>query len=133
VKKLVLSILLIVSFGMLSAQSDSSEVKELNIFKETDKMPEYPGGTTELYKFLSRNLVYPTMAKEMGVQGKVYASFVIDKDGTPSGFRIVKGLNDECDKEVLRVLKLMPKWTPAELDGRKVSVMYRLPVNFKLK
>jgi protein TonB len=132
-KYFTLSVLMLITFNSISAQSDSSEVKELTIFKETDKMPEYPGGTTELYKFLSRNLVYPTMAKEMGVQGKVYASFIIDKDGTPSGFRIVKGLNDECDKEVLRVLKKMPKWIPAELDGRKVSVMYRLPVNFMLK
>ncbi len=95
-------------------------------------MPEFPGGPEALMSFLHKNLKYPEMARENGVTGSVYASFIVSKEGKISDIKIVKGLGAGCNEEVLRVLKFMPDWKPGMMAGKPVAVQFNLPVKFKL-
>lgn len=95
-------------------------------------MPKFPGGDEALFKFLQQNLEYPKDAKDHNIQGIVYATFIVEKDGKLSNITILRGLHPSCDKEVLRVLALSPDWSPGVQDGRKVRVRYNLPVRFVL-
>lgn len=102
-------------------------------FLYVDVMPKFPGGDEALNNFLRNNIQYPSITKEMGVQGKVFASFIVEKDGTVSNQQIVKGFNDDCNKEVIRVLKMMPKWQPGSLKEKAVRVRFNLPVSFVIQ
>lgn len=114
-----------------------SEIKAQNIgdesavYTKVDKMPEYPGGQVALVKFLSKNIKYPSKYKKEKVNGRVFVSFIIDRTGKVTQAKIVKSLNEECDKEALRVITMMPNWIPGEKDGNKVNVQFGLPVNFE--
>jgi protein TonB len=103
------------------------------IFTPIQNPPEFPGGERELLKFLSKNLKYPSMARDAGITGIVYVSFIVWKNGSVTDIAIKRGIGGGCDEEVIRVLKLMPKWKPGEQNGKKVNVAYRMPVVFKLK
>jgi TonB family protein len=103
------------------------------VFTMAEIMPEYPGGTSELFKFLGNNLKYPERAKEQNIEGKVYVQFTVDSEGNVVDVVILRGIGGGCDEEAMRVVKLMHKWLPGEQDGKKVSVQYNLPINFKLK
>lgn len=96
-------------------------------------MPEFPGGMALVPEFLSKNIHYPNKARYKNIQGKVIVRFTVKKDGSLDYFYIVKGIGYGCDEEVIRVIKLMPKWTPGEREGEKVDVYYRLPVSFRLE
>lgn len=102
------------------------------IYTFVDKMPEFVGGIDSLFSFLGNNLVYPEIEKASNIHGKAYVNFVVDKDGSVVKPIILRGLTDNCDKEVIRVMKLMPKWIPGEHKGEKVKVSYNLPINFSL-
>lgn len=95
-----------------------------------DKMPEFPGGQVALVKYLSKNIKYPSQSKKDKIKGKVVVSFIINKLGKVTQAKIVKSLNDECDKEALRVISNMPDWIPGEKEGKKVDVLFSLPINF---
>lgn len=99
---------------------------------KVDVMPVFPGGEDELYKFLQENIKYPQLAKETNISGTVYIYFVIETDGSVSDVRLVKGIRGGCDEEALRVVKMMPKWSPGRLDGKAVRVSYALPIVFSL-
>jgi periplasmic protein TonB len=86
----------------------------------------------ELYKFLSANLRYPAQAKAANLQGKVFVSFVVDKDGSVTDVKVLRGIGGGCDEEAVRVIKMLPKFTPGKQRGRPAKVMYQLPINFKL-
>lgn len=96
---------------------------------------EYPGGISEMMKFLSKNMKYPEMAVQAGIEGKATAQFVVEKDGSIGNVSIKKGVPGcgECDKEAMRVIKAMPKWKPAKNGGKIVRSYYSIPVSFKLK
>lgn len=96
-----------------------------------DEMPEYPGGMQALLDFLSANVKYPDASKKAGTEGRVYAQFVVAKDGTCQDFKVLRGVSPELDAEALRVLGLMPKWNPGKVDGKPVPVRYTIPINFK--
>ena len=96
-------------------------------------MPEYPGGMSELFKFMGNNIKYPEQAKKKNIEGKVYVSFTIEKDGSITNIHILNGIGGGCDKESIRVVNNMPKWTPGENNGQKVRVEYTLPINYKLE
>jgi protein TonB len=96
-------------------------------------IPQYPGGYSELIKFIKSNLVYPKSAAEAGISGTVYVSFVVEKDGSISNVRIQKGIFPDCDKEAIRVVSLMPKWTPGKENGKIVSMRCSLPIKFKIE
>lgn len=105
----------------------------MGIINQVDKKPEFPGGLGQLSKFLRDNLQYPEIAAENEVSGRVNVEFIVCEDGTLCNEKIVRGLGFGCDQEVIRVLKKMPKWTPAEKDGKKVKTRFILPVTFALQ
>ena len=100
------------------------------VFMVVEAMPEYPGGDTALMKYLQNNLTYPEAAKESGVQGKVFVSFIIEKDGSLSDAIILRGLGYGCDQEALRVVQDMPAWKPGQQRGKPIRVRFNLPVEF---
>lgn len=102
-------------------------------FVSVEQMPQFPGGQTELMKFVQSNLKYPTIAAENGIEGRVIVRFVVGRDGTVSDIEVQRGLDSSCDKEAIRVVKLMPKWIPGKQNGRAVPVYFTLPVLFKLQ
>ena len=95
-------------------------------------MPEFPGGMDQMAKYLSENIKYPEEAKEKGISGRVFISFVIEKDGSVSNAKVMRSVNPLVDDEAVRVVKAMPKWKPGLMKGQPVRVNYVLPVNFKL-
>jgi len=111
-------------------QADPKEKEIVHDFVE--QMPEYPGGQTELMKYLNQNIKYPVIAQETGIEGRVTVRFVVGKDGTVSDVRVVRSLDPSCDKEAVRVVKSLSKWTPGRQNGRAVAVYYTVPVTFKL-
>jgi protein TonB len=96
------------------------------------KLPEYPGGMDSLWKFILENIVYPEVARQAGIEGKVVISFVVEKDGSLSSFEVVKKVHPLLNEEALRVVKLMPNWEPGKLNGKAVKVRFQLPIEFKL-
>ena len=97
-----------------------------------EKWPEFPGGESAMMTFLSNNLKYTASAHAINLEGTVYVYFVIWKDGSIRNIEIKRGVGAGLDEEVVRVIGLMPKWTPGTQNGRNVSVIYNLPVKFKL-
>ena len=112
---------------------EEEEVVEEEIFTIVEKMPEFPGGTEKLFKYLGQNIEYPPMAKDAGIKGKVYVTFVVDKDGSITDVKVLRGIGGGCDEEAIRVVKGMPKWNPGKQRGKSVRVQYNLPINFILK
>ena len=95
--------------------------------------PEFPGGAEALYKYLVENIKYPEQAKNDGIQGRVYVTFVVEKDGSITGAKVLRGIGSGCDEEALRVVEAMPKWTPGKQLGEPVRVQFNLPIVFKLQ
>lgn len=113
------------------APADSTAKEE--VFMVTEQMPEYPGGMKELFKFLQDNLKYPENAMKNNVQGRVIVQFVVEKDGTPTEFKVARSVDPDLDAEALRVMKTMSKWKPGMQRGEVVRVKYTVPVSFKLQ
>jgi TonB family protein len=103
------------------------------VFKVVEVDPEFPGGEEALYKYLAENIKYPVMAKNNKVEGRVYITFVIEKDGTVSDAKVLRSVNEELDAEALRVINAMPKWKPGTQRGVPVRVQYNIPITFKLQ
>lgn len=112
-----------------------NSVKEVaeDVFVVVEEMPQYPGGTDALLKFLADNIKYPQSAEDAKIQGRVIASFVVTKAGKVSDINIVRGVDPELDDEAVRVIKMMPDWTPGRQRGEAVNVKYTLPVTFRLQ
>lgn len=109
------------------------EVVEQEIFKIVEEMPAFPGGEAKLMEYVAKNVKYPQIARETGVQGRVYVNFVVEPDGSVSNVSVLRGIGGGCDEEAIRVVKSMPKWKPGKQRGKAVRVSYMLPVNFKLQ
>lgn len=103
------------------------------IFEVVEQMPEYPGGQRALMEFLARNIRYPRSEMLNGVQGRVIIQFIVDKDGTVTEPTVVRKVSPEIDKEAMRVITSMPKWTPGKQRGKPVRVKYTVPVRFRLQ
>jgi protein TonB len=97
------------------------------------KWPVFPGGEKGLMKYIFDKVVYPPLAREQQIEGKVYIRFCVTKYGTVDRVSVVRSADPILDKEAMRVVKLLPKWEPGENGGRKVSVWYTVPINFQLK
>lgn len=110
------------------------EPEEQTIFTVVEQMPEFPdGGIAGLMQFLSKNIKYPTIAQENGVQGRVSVQFVVNKDGSIVDATVLRGVDPYLDKEALRVIGTMPKWKPGMQRGKPVRVKYTVPVMFRLQ
>lgn len=119
--------------GEVVGNQQEVDSKQEEALTKVDQMPEYKGGTQELYAFLGKNLKYPQNCKDEGVEGIAYVSFVIAKDGKVEGAKVLKSVHPDIDAEALRVISLMPNWIPGKHNGKLVRVVYNLPLNFKLK
>ena len=95
-------------------------------------MPTFPGGEAALLQYIGKNMKYPVIAQENGIQGRVIVSFVIEKDGHVADVTVVRGVDPALDKEAIRVVSAMPRWRPGEQRGKPVRVKYTLPVTFRL-
>ena len=101
-------------------------------FHISEDLPQFPGGAVEFMKWLTKHLRYPNKARQQNVQGRVVAVFYVEKDGNVSGVRVTKSLSAECDREVMRVLNMMPKWKPGIQNDRPCRTKVCIPVVFKL-
>jgi len=106
--------------------------KEESVFFIVEDMPEFPGGEEALRKFITNSLEYPEIAVKDGIQGKVYVSFTVKKDGAVANAKIARGVDPLLDKEALRVVNSLPKWKPGIQRGTPVNVSYTVPINFTL-
>ena len=113
-------------------KSPVEEAKEETL-TVVDVMQQYPGGDRELLKFIAQSIKYPTDAQEAGVQGRVICSFVVDKKGNIVEPKIIRGIDPSLDAEALRVIGMMPRWTPGRQDGKAVRVLYTVPITFRLQ
>lgn len=116
-----------------AAETPAENPAEEKAFDVVEQMPEYSGGMQELMTFLQENIKYPKSAQERKIEGRVIVQFVVEKDGTPTEFKVVRSIDPALDEEALRVLKAMPKWKPGMQKGQPVRVKYTIPVSFKLK
>ena len=98
----------------------------------SEQMPTYPDGDAALMAFINKNLKYPEEAIKKRIEGKVILGFVIDSTGVVKNVSVLRSIEPACDKEAIRVVKLLPRWIPGKQDGKKVNVRYTLPVIFKL-
>jgi protein TonB len=102
------------------------------IFTIVEDQPGFPGGMGAFYQFVSKNLKYPNQARRMGIEGKVFVQFVVDRDGTITEVASIKGIGAGCDEEAVRVIKSSPKWSAGKQRGKAVKVRMILPITFKL-
>ncbi len=112
-------------------EAPEEEVVE-EVFTIVEDQPEFPGGMPAFYKYVADNMDYPSQARRMGIEGRVYVQFVVDKDGTVTEVKAVKGIGAGCDEEAERVLRTSPKFKPGKQRGRAVKVRMVLPIIFKL-
>ncbi len=112
---------------------EEEEIVEAEIFTVVESMPEFPGGMGKLMNYLASNIKYPPLAKESGIQGRVFINFVVETDGRISKVKILRGIGGGCDEEAVRVVEAMPKWKPGMQRGKPVRVSYNLPVKFTLQ
>ena len=101
-------------------------------FHVVEDLPQFPGGAVEFMKWLTKNLRYPLAARRMKVQGKVVAVFYVEKDGKVTGIKITQSLSTDCDREALRVLRMMPDWTPGIQNDKPCRTKVSIPIVFKL-
>jgi TonB family protein len=116
---------------LLSGESTDGQGETTNYTKPFIE-PEFKGGIKNFYRYLSQNVRYPPNCQRMGIQGTVYLNFVVEKDGKLNGIKVINYVNEELGAEALRVLKRSPLWTPGMMRGRKVRVVYNVPVSFSL-
>ena len=116
--------------------NDESYIDEsgavVKVFDICEQMPSFPGGQEGLFAYLSKNIRYPAVAEENGIQGRVIVAFFVGKDGSINNVRVVKGVDKSLDNEAIRVVKSMPRWLPGRANGEPVAVKYTVPVTFKL-
>ena len=108
-------------------------VEETKIFTVVEQMPMYPGGDAALMGYLRDNIHYPTVAAENGVQGRVVVGFVVERDGSITDVKVLRSVDPSLDREAMRVVKSMPRWTPGKQNGSAVRVKYQVPVTFRLQ
>ena len=109
------------------------EMPEAHIFERVEQMPDFPGGSAALTAFLNNNIKYPPVAQENGISGRVVLQFVVNQDGSIVEIEVFRSIDSSLDKEAIRVVNLMPKWTPGEQRGKPVRVKFTLPIQFRLQ
>lgn len=126
----VLALLLMVNTNAMAQNKKAANDK---VLEKAEMMPEFPGGEQAMIKFVSENVQYPEEAKEKEISGRVLVGFIVEKDGSISDVKVVKGIGGGCDEEAVRVVKAMPQWKPGKEKGKPVRVSYMMPFTFKLQ
>ena len=126
---------IVVKYGVQRFKHNAAKAvgNDDTVYRSVEQMPRFPGGEAALMKYLESHIKYPPEAAENNVQGHVIVQFVVKKDGSIGEVKVVRSLEENLDKEAIRVIKSLPKFTPGRHDGKAVSVWYTLPVPFKLK
>ena len=112
---------------------EEEEESAQTIFTVVEEMPKFPGGDGELLKYIGKSIKYPVIAQENGIQGRVICSFVVNRDGSIVDAEVVRGVDPSLDKEAIRVINTMPKWSPGKQRGKPVRVKYTVPITFRLQ
>lgn len=112
---------------------EPEEEEEEPIYQTVEVQPQFPGGTDMFARYLQENLKYPAICQKGGIQGRVLVQFVVDTDGSITDVQVIKRVNPYLDREAIRVISLMPRWTPGMQKGQKVRVRYTMPVTFRLE
>ena len=115
------------------AQPEPPKEEETKVFDVVEVMPSFPGGQGALFEWLSKNIKYPVVAEENGVQGRVIVTFVVERNGSITDVQVVKSVDPSLDKEAVRVVKAMPHWIPGKQNGSAVRVKFTVPVTFRLQ
>ena len=113
--------------------AEKKEDAKTEVFRIADVQASFPGGEQKLIEFVARNVKYPQLARETGIQGRVFVSFIVEPDGSISDVSVLRGIGGGCDEEAVRVVKSMPKWNPAKCRGEAVRSAMQIPISFKLK
>lgn len=119
----------LLAFSGLYAQTTQADANDNKVFTIVQQKPEFQG---DINTWLSNNLVYPKQAIDSNIQGTVYVSFIVERDGSVSGTKVIRGVNNLLDNESIRVVSIMPKWTPGMQNGQTVRVQYMIPIHFTL-
>lgn len=127
-KVALMMFVLLFSFMTSTAQTKKNDM----VFDVVEVMPQFPGGQIAMLQYLMKNIKYPEQAVKEGIQGRVTVRFIVEKDGSISDVKPVLSVHPLLNKEAVRVVKSMPKWTPGKQNGKPVRVRFNLPVMFKL-
>jgi len=111
---------------------EDEEEEEAQVFFVVENMPEFPGGDLGLRKHIAQNVQYPEIAKENGIQGRVFVQFVVNQKGKVEQVKVVRGVDPSLDKEAIRVISSLPAWKPGSQRGKPVRVSFTVPINFQL-
>lgn len=103
-----------------------------DIFIYVESTPEFPGGSAKMMEYITKNLVYPSEAKKNKIEGRVFVSFIVEKDGSITNVKVLRGLGSGCDEEAIRIVEKMPNWTPGSNSGKPINVKFTLPIRFSL-
>ena len=133
-KNVSLKVALMMLVLLFSFMTSTAQTKKNNmVFDVVEVMPQYPGGQIAMMKYIMENMKYPEQAMKEGIQGRVTVRFIVEKDGSISDVKPVLSVHPLLNKEAVRVVESMPKWTPGKHNGKPVRVRFNLPVMFKLK
>lgn len=127
-KVALMMLVLLFSFMTSTAQTKKNDM----VFDVVEVMPQYPGGPIAMLKYIMENIKYPEQAMKEGIQGRVTVRFIVEKDGSISDVRPVLSVHPLLNKEAVRVVESMPKWSPGKQNGKPVRVRFNVPVMFKL-
>ena len=127
-KVALMMLVLLFSFMTSTAQTKKNDM----VFDVVEVMPQFPGGQIAMLQYLMKNIKYPEQAVKEGIQGRVTVRFIVEKDGSISDVKPILSVHPLLNKEAVRVVKSMPKWTPGKQNGKPVRVRFNLPVMFKL-
>lgn len=114
-----------------AAESEKPEENEIHL--NAEEQPMFPGGQSEMYRFINANIKYPGAAQRQNVSGRVFVKFVIEKDGSIGKVEVLKGIGFGCDEEAVRVIRSMPRWNPGRQNGKNVRVYYNMPIFYQLE
>lgn len=123
----------VIDVAPVIATEEEAEEETQEVFFIVEDMPVFPGGDLALRKYIANEVKYPVIAQENGIQGKVYITFVVGKDGSISNASIARGVDPSLDKEALRVVNSLPRWKAGKQRGKPVNVSYTVPINFVLQ
>lgn len=132
-KNVSLKVALMMLVLLFSFMTSTAQTKKNNmVYDVVEVMPQYPGGPIAMLKYIMENIKYPEQAMKEGIQGRVTVSFIVEKDGSISNVKPVLSVHPLLNKEAVRVVKSMPKWSPGKQNGKPVRVRFNVPVMFKL-
>ena len=132
-KRFLLLLSAILLTNMAFCQEEKKVSVDDEVFVVVEEQAEFPGGLDSMYAYIHKNLKYPELAKEKGIEGRVFVNFIIEKDGSISNVKILRGIGGGCDEAAKEVVEKMPKWKPGTQRGKPVRVQFNLPIKFELE